>query len=116
MDRGYVAFVETEAVGVRRKTRPALDLAVRWPAEPGAGPCVLDAPVSNSGRLAAMTGAGNPAWSAEVVPDPDKILIQPGKLVVSADFAIFDRCGRRVNLAKMLVGAGVPTAFVVDLK
>jgi hypothetical protein len=100
------------------ETQPALDLAARWLGTWSAGPCVwlLDAPVSNSGRLAAMIRAVHPAWSAEVVPDPDAILIQPGELVVSADSAILDRCGQWVNLARALIGAGVPGAFVVDLE
>ena len=100
------------------ETQLALDLAARWLAEWGAGPCVwlLDAPVSNSGRLAAMIRAVKPTWSAEVVPDPDKILIQPGELVVSADSAILDRCGEWVNLARGFIDAGVPAAFVVDLR
>lgn len=99
------------------ETGPALELAARWLAAWGAGPCVwlLDAPVSNSGRLAAMIRAVHPGWSAEVVPDPDALLIQPGALVVSADSAILDGCGEWLNLARALVGAGVPGAFVVDL-
>jgi hypothetical protein len=100
------------------ETRPALELAVRWLAEWGAGPCTwfLDAPVSNSGRLAAMIRAADPNWSAEVVPNPDAVLVQPGDLVVSADSLILDRCGEWVNLARALVEAAVPGAFVVNLE
>lgn len=99
------------------ETRPALALAARWLTAWGAGPCtwLLDAPVSNSGRLAAMIRATNPAWSADVVPDPDAVLSQPGDLVVTADAAVLDRCGGWVNLARAIVEAGVPGAFVVDL-
>ncbi len=58
------------------ETRPALDLSAQWLAEWGVGPCtwLLDAPVSNSGRLAAMIRAVGLGWSAEVIPDPDAIL------------------------------------------
>ncbi|QEL13671.1 DUF434 domain-containing protein [Limnoglobus roseus] len=99
------------------ETRPALELAAKWLKAWGAGPCVwlLDAPVSNSGRLAEMVRAVDPSWSAEVVPDPDAILSQPGDLVVTADAAILDRCDGWVNLARGLVEAAVPTAFIVDL-
>jgi hypothetical protein len=99
------------------ETGLALDLAARWLVAWGAGPCewLLDAPVSNSGRLAALIRAVHPGWSAVVVPDPDAILIQSGALVVSADSAVLDRCGEWVNLARALVAAGVPKAFVVDL-
>lgn len=97
------------------ETRPALDLAARWLLEWSVGPCTwfLDAPVSNSGRLAAMIRAEG--WEAEVVPDPDAILVGPGDPVVTADSGILDRCGSWVNLARFLVEAGAPGAFVVDL-
>jgi hypothetical protein len=97
------------------ETQPALELAARWLAEWGAGSCTwfLDAPVSNSGRLAAMIRAMG--WEAEVVPDPDKLLAVPGGPIATADAGILDRCGPWVNLARLLVEAGVPGAFVVDL-
>jgi hypothetical protein len=99
------------------ETQPALELAARWLAEWGAGPCtwLLDAPVSNSGRLAALIRAVNADWSAEVVQNPDTLLSRPGDLVVTADSAILDRGGEWVNLARAVVEAGVPGAFVVDL-
>lgn len=100
------------------ETRPALELAAHLLAAWGAGPCtwLLDAPVSNSGRLAAMVRATDPAWSAEVVPNPDAVLTRPGKLVVSADSLVLDRCGEWVNMARAVVEAGVPGAFVVNLE
>jgi hypothetical protein len=92
------------------ETQPALELAARFLK----GPCTwyLDAPVSNSGRLAAMIRAMG--WEAEVVPDPDKLLTQPGGTVATADAGILDRCGAWVNLSRWLVGE-VPGAWVVDL-
>jgi hypothetical protein len=97
------------------ETQPALELAARWLTNWGVGPCTwyLDAPVSNSGRLAAMIRAMG--WEAEVVPDPDKLLAEPGDPIASADAGILDRGGHWVNLARLLVEAGVPGAFVVDL-
>lgn len=100
------------------ETRPALGLAARWLAEWGVGPCtwLLDAPVSNSGRLAAMIRAVGPGWSAEVVPDPDAVLAAPGAVTVTADAGVLDRCGEWAGLARALVEAGVPAARVVDLR
>ncbi len=100
------------------ETRPALALAARWLAAWGAGPCawLLDAPVSNSGRLAAMIRETDPEWSAEVVPDPDALLVQPGGVVATADAGILDRCGEWVSLARHVVEEAVPGAFVVDLR
>ena len=100
------------------ETRPALDLAARWLAAWGVGPCtwLLDAPVSNSGRLAAMIRAAGPGWSAEVVPDPDALLVAPGAAAATADAGVLDRCAGWVSLARALVEVGVPGAFVVDLR
>jgi hypothetical protein len=97
------------------ETQPALELTKRWLTEWGIGPCTwfLDAPVSNSGRLAVMIRAMG--WEAEVVPDPDKVLIQSGDPIATADAGILDRCGPWVNLARLLVET-VPRAFVVDLR
>ena len=100
------------------ETRPALDLAARWLAEWGVGPCtwLLDAPVSNSGRLAALIRAVGPGWSAEVLANPDARLVAPGAVAATADAGVLDRCGARASLARALVEVGVPGAFVVDLR
>ncbi|MFO0848355.1 MAG: DUF434 domain-containing protein [Gemmataceae bacterium] len=99
------------------ETRPALELAARWLAEWGAGPCtwLLDAPVSNSGRLAGLIRAASTGWEAEVVPDPDSLLAAPGAVVATADAGILDRCGEWVNLARAVVESAIPGAFVVNL-
>ncbi|WP_165234388.1 DUF434 domain-containing protein [Aquisphaera insulae] len=96
------------------ETQAALDLAGRFLTEWGIGACTwyLDAPVSNSGRLAAMIRAMG--WEAAIVPDPDSILSQPGAPITTADSGILDRCGPWLNLARLLVDQ-VPGAFVVDL-
>ncbi|HEU5118010.1 MAG TPA: DUF434 domain-containing protein [Isosphaeraceae bacterium] len=99
------------------ETRPALELAAWWMSEWGIGPCewLLDAPVSNSGRLAAMIRETDENWQAQVVADPDQVLIQEGDPVATADSGVLDRCGLWVNLSRMIVEAAVPGAFVVEL-
>lgn len=99
------------------ETRPALELAARWLEDWEIGPCtwLLDAPVSNSGRLAALIRERRPDWTAEVVPNPDPLLMLPGDPVATADSGILDRCGAWINLGRALVEAGAPGAFVVDL-
>ncbi len=99
------------------ETQPALALAAHWLADWGVGPCtwLLDAPVSNSGRLAALIRAVDVNWNAEVVPDPDALLAMPGDPIATADAGVLDRCGAWVNVARLIVEAGVPGAFVVDL-
>lgn len=99
------------------ETRPALELATRRLAAWGVGPrtWLLDAPVSNSGRLAAMIREIDPEARAEVVADPDPLLALPGPPVATADSGVLDRCGPWINLARLLVEAEVPGAFLVDL-
>lgn len=100
------------------ETEPALALAARWLATWGVGACtwLLDAPVTNSGRLAAMIRAADSGWTAEVVPDPDALLVQPGNVVATADAGVLDRCGEWASLARHMVEAGAPGALVVDLQ
>lgn len=54
-------------------------------------------------------------WRAEVVPDPDALLREPGSVIATADAGILDRCGAWVNLAREIVEAEVPGAFVAKL-
>jgi hypothetical protein len=99
------------------ETMPALELLSRRLKEWGAGPCtwLLDSPVSNSGRLAEMIRSVSATWTAEVVRNPDTLLSQPGDTVVTADSVILDRCGEWVNVARAIIEADVPGAFVVDM-
>jgi hypothetical protein len=99
------------------ETLPALELAARLLAEWGVGPCtwLLDAPVSNSGRLAAMIRKVVPAWVAETIPDPDSVLAASDAVVATADAGILDRRGKWINLARVLIEAGVSERSVVDL-
>ncbi|MFO0806720.1 MAG: DUF434 domain-containing protein [Gemmataceae bacterium] len=99
------------------ETRPALDLAAKCLTAWGVESCVwhLDAPVSNSGRLAAMIRETHPSWSTEVVQNPDTVLSNSEGTVVTADSAVLDRCGSWVNLAREIIINEVQTAWVVDL-
>ena len=98
------------------ETRPAIELASRWLTDCGVVKCIwlLDSPVSNSGRLAQMIRAVNSTWAAEVVANPDSILVQPGEVIATADGGILDRCGPWVNLARAIVEASVRRAFLID--
>ncbi|MFH5806058.1 DUF434 domain-containing protein [Alienimonas sp. DA493] len=96
------------------ETGPALE-AVRELLDelaPAAAHWLLDRPVSNSGRLAAMIRkvAGARRWTAACVPDPDALL-RPGArleerddgasgfVAVTADAGVLDRCGAWCDLA-----------------
>jgi hypothetical protein len=81
----------------------------------------LDAPVSNSGRLAARLRAHGSqaglAWTVEVVPDPDVVLaaLPPGSLAASSDAVILERCPGWIDLAGEAIRAGVPQAWILEL-
>jgi hypothetical protein len=103
------------------ETEPALQLLARTLCELGVADCVwlLDAPVSNSGRLAtsmrAHASAHALAWQVELVPDPDPLLARSSRVVASADGAVLDLAARSFNLARVCVERCVPDAWVLDL-
>lgn len=67
----------------------------------------FDQPVSNSGRIKTLVTEiaaerGWP-WTAEVVPDPDRLLVETTDVVVTADSEVLDGCDRWLNLARLVV-------------
>ncbi len=104
------------------ETIPALELAGRALAELGVVHCrwYLDSPVSNSGRLKDImlktAAARGWNWSVELATDPDVILAQADGVITTADSVILDRCGRWLNLAKLLLDRLADLAWIVDLR
>lgn len=83
---------------------------VRW---------LLDAPVSNSGRLKQIieqvaSERGYP-WEAAVIASPDYELKASDQWIVTADSAVLDAARRYVNLGRVVVERLGKTAGVVDL-
>jgi hypothetical protein len=80
----------------------------------GGARIVLDAPVSNSGRLRARILDFAHRWpfpvDAEVVPNPDAILAR-AENAVSSDSAILDRCGSWLNVGRFIVDRHIPQAW-----
>lgn len=78
----------------------------------------LDAPVGNSGRLAALlrelAAARRWPWRVEVVASPDRVLAQDAVPIATADSAVLDHDVRWVNLARQVV-ATVPAAWLVHV-
>ena len=102
-------------------TRPAIGLladffaahrvrSVRW---------LLDRPVSNSGRLKRLIEEAvadrHPVWTVELTHHTDRVLSEYPEVVATADSAILDRCREWVNLARHVVEASIPNAWIVDL-
>jgi hypothetical protein len=79
----------------------------------------FDRPISNSGRLKQTIDelASRAAWPWDVrlVASPDRLLIASPAIVATADSGVLDRCGRWFNLAREVVVATAPEAWIVDL-
>jgi hypothetical protein len=102
------------------ETQPALEglMRVLTALAPARCEVLLDAPVSNSGRvkslwLARAETASFPC-TVELVPDPDPLLLQRTG-VATSDGMILDGCGQWANLAGWALHDLVPGAWVVDL-
>jgi hypothetical protein len=80
---------------------------------------ILDAPVSNSGRLKGLLVevAEEHAWpfTVRVERAADRALIESGALVASSDRRVLDGSQRWFSLARELVLAKIPAAWTVDL-
>ena len=102
------------------ETRPALELVGEHLAERelAGARWWLDAPVSNSGRLASLLRelAAERAWpwEVEVARHVDRELFRTSDVVASADSGVLDACGAWWNLARAVVAA-VQGAWLVDL-
>jgi hypothetical protein len=80
---------------------------------------LLDAPVSNSGRLAERWRTAAPqAWSVELVRDPDPVLRTAPwdeAVVASADAGVLGACGPWIGLAAAVVHTAIERPWIVDL-
>ena len=80
---------------------------------------LLDRPVSNSGRLAERVraiaaGRGWP-WRVEVEFNPDREIVNSGRVAVTSDSNVLDGVARWLNLGRLIVERHVPDAWVIDL-
>ena len=94
-----------EAIGRRGPSR------CRW---------LLDAPVSNSGRLRALLSelarSRGLDWTVDLVPDPDPLLVDADHVVVaSADSRVMDGAARCWSLAREVVEGMEGERWLVDL-
>ena len=66
----------------------------------------FDQPVSNSGRLKALTldiaQTNNWPWTAELVFNPDKALVEGTAIAISSDAWVLDHAVRNFNLVAQL--------------
>lgn len=79
---------------------------------------LFDAPVSNSGQLAAMVrslaGSHGWNWQAELADNPDQTIIAGAGIAVSSDSVILDGASRWTNFNTYLLAQYFPKAWVLD--
>lgn len=103
------------------ETRPAVRIIADHVRDAGVAAVtwLLDRPVSNSGRLAALMRdllAAEPApWTIELADHPDQRLATRDTPVVTTDSWILDRCPAWINLARDLIATRIPAAWILDL-
>jgi hypothetical protein len=96
------------------ETRPAIDrmLDAVKNLKPRDTTIYLDAPVGNSGRIAAIiTQSANErdiACDVQPVPNPDPILIVSPNVIATADSIILDNASRWFNLARHIIDGMSP--------
>jgi hypothetical protein len=102
-------------------TRQAIDLVANWLDLEACASVrwLLDRPVSNSARLRNLieevTAGCDASWEVLLEERVDRRLMDCGEIVATADSAILDRCGRWVNLARLVVDSKVPDPWILDL-
>lgn len=103
------------------ETRPAAERIGEVLASLGVAHSVwlLDSPVSNSGRLAqllrVLAETRGWSWTVDTVASPDRELKLSPEIVVTADSAILDSCGRWFDLAATVVET-IPDVWHLDLR
>jgi hypothetical protein len=103
------------------ETPRAVEALGAWLAAAGAGPVtlLLDAPVSNTGRMATLLRGlaerhGWP-WRVELVPSADPPLRRAQGLVASSDGGVLDAGVAWLDLAGAVIAAHVPGAHVLEV-
>lgn len=108
----YRAVSETErAVVLAGEALAALGPAsVLW---------LLDSPVSNSGRLAQklreLAASRGWAWAVEAVFNPDRTIVETGRVAVTSDSNVIDLARAWLNLSRLVVERRVQAPWLVDL-
>ena len=103
------------------ETIPAIHILGELMSEWNVATCrwLLDEPVSNSGRLKTMIRQiGDERgwkWCADLVPDPDPVLVRTDQIVVSADSQILNKAQRWFNVARVAIDSRVHDAWILDL-
>lgn len=111
------------------ETRPAIELVAGTLASLNVTDVAwyLDRPVSNSGRLKIMLAEVaeecRRSWQIELVNNPDAVLVEragggakASAVAATADSGVLDAGVRWFNLAREIVDAHIPDAWIIDLR
>lgn len=104
-----------------QETSPTLEASGAWLAARGVREVefLIDAVVSNSGRLAqrlrTLAAQHGWPWSARLVSSADAVLQRTTDVVATSDSAILDRVERWFDLAATVVRCVAPEAWYIDL-
>jgi len=103
------------------ETIPAIEIAAKCLDGIGVSIALwlFDSPVSNSGRLKSIIGSlaqenGWP-WEIELLPNPDKKLIETDMIAATSDSDVLDKCGKWTNLTGHIITSAIPKAQIIDL-
>ncbi len=103
------------------ETIPAIEIVARCLEDIGVSNVLwlFDSPVSNSGRLKTIIGSlaeenGWP-WEIELLPNPDRKLIESDMIAATSDSDVLDKCGKWTNLAGYIITNSIPGTQIVDL-
>jgi len=81
---------------------------------------LLDAPISNSGRLAAkitaLARANGWPWETRTLNNPDVEITASSGIAISSDSVILDRTSRWINLGYHIVSQRLPDSWIIDLR
>jgi hypothetical protein len=81
--------------------------------------CLLDRPISNSGRLASkirdLAAQHDWPWQVDVVFNPDSIIASSTAVAITSDSSVLDRVERWADLKSYLVANQIPEAWMVNL-
>jgi hypothetical protein len=80
---------------------------------------LFDSPVSNSGRLAervrAIAGERGWPWEVRAEFNPDRSIVNSGRLAVTSDSNVLDHTQRWLNLSRLVIERHVSRPWLIDL-
>lgn len=81
---------------------------------------ILDAPVSNSGRLKKrleeIVNENSYKWNIILTNNPDELLAKSADIVISSDGWILERCSKWFNLSALMIEERISSVNIVEIE